>query len=134
MITTRKAFAIAALIAATGVIGVEMTRSPAQAEDNYTAAERIDGAFQAAAEMPQVAEVRVPLAEKGDLQIPFGCVGVQTTLRTECTNTAYSVLTQPSFVVATSFGNTTTLMRVDAMAVANVIGDVFGSEESAVAQ
>jgi hypothetical protein len=140
MITTRKVFVLAALIVATGVIGVELTRSPAQAEDVYVAKTpayaqaRIDGAFQAAAEAPQVAEVRVPMATKGDLQIPFNCVGVQTTLRAECTNTAYRVLTEPSFVVANSFGNTTTLMRIDAVAVANVVGDVFGAEEDAVAQ
>jgi hypothetical protein len=142
MITdTRKAFVVAALIVAIGMVGVELTRSVAQADSSdlpgspsYAGA-RIDAAFEVAAERPQVAEVSVPMASKGDLEIPFGCVGVQTDLQNECTNTAYSVLTEPSFVVANTFGNTTTLMRIDAMAVANVIGDVFGTvDEAAVSQ
>lgn len=121
MITeTKKAFAIAALIVATGVATVEITRSPAQAETMSYAASRIDAAFQVAATMPPVALVRVPMAVKGDLPVPLGCIGIAGDAQAECMDVAYEVPSEPSIVVETRSGNTSTLMRMDAMTIAGV--------------
>ena len=129
MITgTKKALAIAALIVATGVFGVELTRGSAQAEEPQSTAARINAAFDVVAEMPPVEPVSVPMATKGDLPIPLDCVRMTESVQAECTELAYRVLTAPSFVVATSFGNTTTLLRMDAMAVAELLSDIFGSD------
>lgn len=116
-IETRKVFAVAALIVATGVAAVELTRNPAQADtlaDRATA--RIDGAFEVVAAMPPVPPVRVPLAQKGDLEVPLGCEGAG---EAECMDVAYEVPSQPSIVVETRAGSTSTLMRMDAMTVAS---------------
>jgi len=123
-IESRKAFAVAALIVATGVATVELTRTPAQAESTLTqgsgtyAASRIDGAFKVAAAMPSVAPVRVPMAVKGDLPIPVGCLGLDTDAQAECMDVAYEMPSEPSIVVETRFGTTSTLMRMDAMTLA----------------
>jgi hypothetical protein len=127
---TKKAFAIAALIVATGVAGVELTRSTAQAESAYGpgipayAVSRIDAVFEAAAGMPPVESVRVPMAKKGDLPIPLGCLWVPADQQSECMDIAYEVPSVPSIVVETRFGSTSTLMRMDAMTVAE-----FADEE-----
>lgn len=118
---TTKVFAIAGLIVATGIATVELTRSPAQAEGVDYVTARVDGAFQAVSEMPQVAAVRVPLAVKGDLQMPHGCTGIGTTdAQAECMDTAYEIDSEPSIVVETRIGSTSTLMRMDAMTLAGV--------------
>jgi hypothetical protein len=120
MITeTRKAFALAALIVAAGVATVELTRSPAQAESmtpgDYAAA-RIEAAFEVVAAMPPVPAVRVPLVQKGDLEVPTGCEGAA---EAECMDVAYEVPSEPSLVVETRSGTTSTLLRMDAMTVAS---------------
>lgn len=127
MITeTKKVFAIAALIVATGVAAVELTRSPAQAESAQIqsteayAASRIDAAFAVVAAMPPVAPVRVPMATKGDLPIPAGCLNIPADAQAECMDVAYEVPSEPSVIVETRFGNTSTLMRMDALTVADV--------------
>jgi len=115
-IETRKVFAVAALIVATGVATVELTRNPAQADpiaDRATA--RIEGAFAVVAAMPPVPAVRVPMAQKGDLEVPVGCKGEG---EAECMDVAYEVPSQPSIVVETRAGSTSTLMRMDSMTVA----------------
>jgi hypothetical protein len=125
MITeTKKAFALAALIVATGIAAVELTRSSAQADPMLVtggaagyAGARVDAAFEAVAEMPEAAAVMVPLAEKGDLPVPYGCEG---NAEAECMDVAYEVESAPSVVVETRIGNTSTLMRMDAMTVAGV--------------
>jgi hypothetical protein len=131
MITdTKKAFAIAALIVATGIAGVELTRSAAQAESAYGpgtpayAVSRIDAVFETAAGMPPVEMVRVPMAKKGDLPIPLGCLWVPADQQSECMDIAYEVPSVPSIVVETRVGSTSTLMRMDAMTVAD-----FADEE-----
>ena len=102
MITeTKKVFAIAALIAATGVATVELTRNPAQADPMLVpggaagyAGERIDVAFTVVAEMPFVAPVSVPMANKGDLM-----------------PTAYEVASdEGSVVVETRVGDATSIL------------------------
>jgi hypothetical protein len=127
MITeTKKVFAIAALIVATGVTAVELTRSPALAESAQIqstavyAGSRIDAAFDVVAAMPPVAPVRVPMATKGDLPIPPGCLNVPADAQAECMDVAYEVPSEPSVIVETRFGNTSTLMRMDALTVADV--------------
>jgi hypothetical protein len=126
MITeTRKVFAVAALIVATGVAAVELTRSPALAESAQIqstavyAASRINGAFDLIAAMPPVAPVRVPMAIKGDLPVPPGCLDIPTEAQAECMDVAYEVPSE-SVVVETRFGNTSILMRMDALTVADV--------------
>lgn len=127
MITdTKKVFAIAAIIVATGVTAVELTRSPAHAASTQVqitaayAGSRIDTAFDVVAAMPPVAPVRVPMATKGDLPVPPGCVGMPADLQAECMDVAYEVPSEPSIVVETRSGNTSTLMRMDALTVADV--------------
>jgi hypothetical protein len=127
MITeTGKAFAVAALIVATGVAAVELTRSPALAESAQIestavyAGSRIDVAFDVVAAMPPVAPVRVPMATKGDLPIPPGCQNIPADAQAECMDVAYEVPSEPSVIVETRFGNTSTLMRMDALTVADV--------------
>lgn len=118
MITeTKKVFAIAALIATTGVAGVELTRNPAQADPMLVigaagyAAERIDGAFHAVAEMPPVAPISVPMALKGDL-MPIGCAGpLKADVQAECLDTAYEVASDDgSMVVETRVGDSTSIL------------------------
>lgn len=121
MITTQKAFAIAALIVATGVASVELTRGTAQAESAYTpeyAVSRIDVAFSTVSDMPAVEQVSVPMATKGDLPIPLGCLWIPADQQAECMDVAYEVPSVPSIVVETRFGNSTTLLRMDSMTVA----------------
>jgi len=136
MITkTWKAVAVTSLFFAAAVVGAQLTVGPAEAGSDALpgtpayASARIDGAFKAAAERPKVAAVRVPMATKGDLPAGLMCSGTAD----ECT-VAYKALTEPSFVVASGFGNTTTLLRMDAIAVANMIDDVFPPSGSVVSQ
>ena len=128
IIETKRVLAVAALIAVVGVASVELTRGTAQAGTaheigiaDYSAA-RIAAAFEVVAEMPPVPEVRVPLAQKGDLPVPLDCVG--TGSEAECMDVAYEVPSEPSVVVETRFGNTSTLMRLEAMTLAD-----FADEE-----
>lgn len=118
---TKKVVALAALIVATGVATVEVTRGTAQAgpvaHPDY-AATRIAEAFQVAATMPPVAPVSVPMAVKGDLEVPAGCRGADD--EAECMDTAYEPDAIPSVVVESRAGTTTTLMRMDAMTLAGV--------------
>jgi len=124
MITeTRKVFVLAALIVATGVAAVEFSRSPAHADPMLVlggagatyATSRVDTAFDAVAAMPAMAEIMVPMAQKGDLEIPLGCEGFA---EAECMDVAYEMASEPSLVVETRTGTTSTLMRLDAMTVA----------------
>ena len=131
MITeSRKVFALAALIVATGVAAVELTRNSAQADtmpiergDASYASARIDAVFNVVAEMPAMPRVIVPLAQKGDLEVPVGCEGAA---EAECMDVAYEVQSEPSLVVETRAGTTSTLMRMDAMTVA------VGAEDEAL--
>lgn len=120
MITTTKAFTVAALIVATGVTAVELSRSTAQAESTTAyAASRIADAFDVVAAMPAVEPVRVPMATKGDLPVPLGCFGVAPDAQAECMDVAYELPSEPSVIVETRVGNTSTLTRLDAFTVAD---------------
>ena len=123
MITeTKRVFVLAALIVATGVAAVEFSRSPAHADPMLVlggaatyGASRIDTAFDAVAAMPALAEIMVPMAQKGDLEVPLGCEGFA---EAECMDVAYEMPSEPSLVVETRSGTTSTLMRMDAITVA----------------
>ena len=101
MITeTRKVFALAALIVASGVVTVELTRSTAQAAEPQIqimtrseayAAARVDTAFDLVAALPERPAVMVPMAAKGDLPVPLGCTGIAGDAQAECMDVAYEV-------------------------------------------
>ena len=140
MITeTKKVFADAALIVATGIVATEFSRGSAQAEympaEGTTAysASRIAVAFDAAAEVPPVTPIGFPVATKGDLPVPLECVGAAADAQAECMDVAYEVPSVPSIVVETRFGNTSTVMRMDALTVAE-FAEIFNAEESEFAQ
>ena len=128
MTETKKVFALAALIVATGVVTVELTRDSAQAaEQQFTmsraeayAAARVDTAFDLVAVMPAAEPVMVPMALKGDLPVPFGCMGVQGDAQAECMDVAYELDSTPSLVVETREGTTSTLLRMDPITLAGV--------------
>ena len=91
-----------------------MTRAQA-----YAAA-RVDTTFDLVAAMPTAPPVMLPMAQKGDLLVPPGCFGTSGDFQAECMDVAYEPPAQPSIVLETSEGTTTTLMRLDAMTVADV--------------
>ena len=124
---TTRVLALVALIVGTGIATVELTRETASAETRVTggvssyADRRVDEIFALVAEMPPVAPVSIPLAEKGDL-LPIGCAGpFRAEVQAECLDTAYEVESEPSVVVETRIGDATSvLMRMDGMTVAGV--------------
>ena len=75
----------------------------------------LETAFQVVAEVPAVPAVMVPMAVKGDLEVPMGCEGPG---EAECMDVAYEVQSEPSLVVETRSGTTSTLLRMDSITVA----------------
>lgn len=129
----RKAFALAAIIVATGVAAVELARSPAQADPVLVtggptayADARIAAAFGVVQDMPAVAPVSVPMAVKGDLLVPPGCTGEE---QAECMDVAYELEATPSIVVETRFGTTSTLTRLDPLTMAGFETDLGQQSE-----
>jgi len=129
MITdTRKVFALAALIVATGVTTVELTRSSAVAAEPFAvmtrsaaySAARVDTAFDLVAELPTSKPVMVPMAQKGDLQVPAGCSTLSGDAQAECMDVAYEMPAAPSVVVETRDGTTSTLLRMDPITLAGI--------------
>ena len=138
MITdTRKVFALAALIVATGVATVEMTRNSAQAAEQATvmtrtaayAAARVDTAFDLVAALPRGKAVMVPMAQKGDLLVPAGCSTLSGDAQAECMDVAYELPSPPSVVVETRDGTTSTLLRMDPITLAGVSDDALQQSE-----
>ena len=137
MITeTKKVFALAALIVATGIVTVELTRNSAEAAEPLTmtrvaaySAARVDTAFDLVAAMPTAAPLMVPMAQKGDLEVPAGCTAEQGDAQAECVDVAYEVESVPSVVVETRVGSTSTLLRLDPMTVAGVNENVLQQSE-----
>ena len=137
MITsTKKVVALAALIVATGVAAVELGRDTAQAEpvsvmtrDAAYAAARVDTAFDLVAALPATPAIMIPMAMKGDLPVPMGCLGVQGDAQAECMDVAYELPAEPSIVVETREGTTTTLMRMDAMTLAGMTDEALPTSE-----
>jgi hypothetical protein len=129
-IETKKVFALAALIVAVGVTGIELTRGTAQAETilgarspvvvaAYAGA-RVDTTFDLVADMPAMAQIMIPVAMKGDLPVPLGCMGISGDAQAECMDVAYELDTVPSLVVETRVGTTSTLLRMDPLTVAGI--------------
>jgi hypothetical protein len=128
MIATKRVFTLAALIGFAGVETVEMTRNTAQASEPITvtriaaySAARIDTAFDLVAAMPERAPFMLPMAQKGDLPMPPGCFGVSPDVQAECMDAAYELPAEPSIVIETRDGTTTTLTRMDGMTVAGAV-------------
>jgi hypothetical protein len=86
-------------------------------EQAYAAA-RVDTAFDLVAAMSSARRVMVPMAMKGDLPIPLGCLGTSGDMQAECMDVAYELPGEPSIVVGTTEGTTTKLMRMHAMTIA----------------
>ena len=136
MITAKRVFALAALVVATGVSTVEMTRNTAQAAEPtsmtriqaYSAA-RVDTAFDLVAAMPASAPFMVPMAQKGDLLVPPGCAGMSADAQGECMDVAYEIDSMPSAVVETRQGTTSTLLKLDPMTLAVVTDQTLQQSE-----
>jgi hypothetical protein len=130
MITTKRMLALTALIVATGVGAEAMSRSTTQAAEQtimtrieaYSAA-RLDTVFDLVAAMPASAPLMVPVAQKGDLLVPPGCAPMSADAQAECMDVAYELPNEPSIVIETRSGTTTTLMRMDAMTVAGAVNE-----------
>jgi hypothetical protein len=130
MIATKREFALAALIVAIGVGTVETSRNTAEAAEPtvmtrieaYSAA-RIDTAFDLVAALPASAPFMLPVAQKGDLLVPPGCTGMDADVQAECMDVAYELPAEPSIIIETRGGTTTTLMRMDAMTVADAVNE-----------
>ena len=138
MITdTRKVFALAALIVATGVTTVELTRNTAMAAEPtsvmtpaaaYSAA-RVDTAFDLVAALPAGKAVMVPMAQKGDLLVPAGCSTLAGDAQAECMDVAYELPSPASIVVESREGTTSTLLRMDPITLAGVSEDALQQSE-----
>jgi hypothetical protein len=132
VIKTKAVFAVAALVVTAGVGAVEISRNVAKADDPHALSATVE-VMQPETEqgLVSVATTRVWRDLKGDLPVPLDCAEDIVVSEAECVHLAYTTLTEPSFVVASSFGNTTTLLRVDASAIGDVIDDVFGARNEA---
>jgi hypothetical protein len=97
--------------------------------DAAYAAARVDTAFDLVAMLPATPAVMIPMAMKGDLPVPQGCLGVQGDAQAECMDVAYEVPAEPSIVVETREGTTTTLMRMDAMTLAGMADEALPQSE-----
>ena len=133
MIITKRLFALTALMVAAGVGTVEMSRRTAQAGEQRTmtpieaySGARVDTAFDLVAAMPASAPFMVPMAQKGDLLVPPGCVGVgvDADAQDECMDVAYEMDSLPSTVIETREGTTSTLLKLDPMTLAGVTGEL----------
>jgi len=112
MITqTRKAFAVAAIVA-TGFAAIGLAQAETSPTEGYAGA-RVDSAFQVVAEMPPVEPISIPLAVKGDLQVPFECVGpFRPDVQAECMDVAYEVESGPYVVVEARTEDSSILTRM----------------------
>jgi hypothetical protein len=126
---TKKVLSIAAVIVAMGMGAVESTRNQAQADPMLVpggaagyAGARVDAAFDLVAAMPPMPAVTVPLAEKGDLQVPAGCVGLQGDQQAECMDVAYEVPSNAYTIVEERTAQSSILMRTMGFLMAGVNG------------
>jgi hypothetical protein len=117
MTETRTVIATVALILATGVGIVEMTRYPAQADGIVAggaagyAGNRVDAAFDVAATLPMLPAMTVAVAQKGDLP-PLGCIGpFRAEVQAECLDSAAEIPSETYVTVETRHGATSVLTR-----------------------
>jgi hypothetical protein len=114
--------AVVTVATAGTALGDDFVPPQAMTLDQAYAAARIDTAFDLVAAIPSVRRV-IPMAMKGDLPIPLGCLGTSGDTQAECMDVAYEPPAEPSMVVGTTEGTTTQLMRMDAMTVAGATGE-----------
>jgi hypothetical protein len=119
---TKKTVVLAVLAAATGMVALDlgsvasaetMTRAQAYAQA------RIDTAFDAVALLPETA-FTLPMAVKGDLQIPQTCLASAGRSDEDCFDIAYELFTTPSIILESREGTTTILTRMDGMTLAGM--------------
>ena len=134
--STKKVVALATVIIATGVAAVEFGRDAGQTSsvsimtrDATYAATRVDTAFDLAAALPSTPTAIFPMAMKGDLPVPQDCLGLQGDAQAECMDVAYEPSAEPSIIVETGEGTTTTLMRMDATTVAGMAEEALLQSE-----
>jgi hypothetical protein len=132
MITTEKVLVFAALIVATSVGAAEVNWNSARAAELETmkriqaySAARLDTVFNLVSAMPASTPVTVPMAPKGDLLVPPGCVGLTSEAQSECMDVAFEMDSAPSVVVEIRDGTTTTLLKLDPMTLAVVAGQIL---------
>ena len=128
MITeTKKVFALAALIVATGVATVELTRSSAQAAEPVMmtraeayAAARVDTAFDLVAALPAARPSWCRWRRRATCRFRLAAPASRATRRPSAWMSPTSSNSAPSVVVETREGTTSTLLRMDAMTLAGV--------------
>ena len=125
MVNNRMKFGVlAVLMVTTGFATLSLAGAQAESvigpngAEDYAAA-RINAAFVVVDGIPPANVVIVPMAERGDLPVPPGCMGMTGDLQSECMDVAYEG-TVPSVVIETRFGTTSTLLRLDPMTVAGI--------------
>ena len=126
MITeTKKVFALAALIVATGVVTVELTRNRRRRRaaimtrtEAYAAA-RVDTAFDLVATMPERPAVMVPMAQRATCR-SRSAARASRRRAGRVHGRRLRGRIEPSVVVETREGTTSTLMRMDPMTLAGV--------------
>jgi hypothetical protein len=133
MITTKRVFGLAAVILAMGLGTVEMTRDSAQAAEATTmfriqaySAARVDTASITVCP-PGKRAVHGADGAEGDLRSRRTASACRA-LQAECMDVAYELPAEPSIVIETHEGTTTTLMRMDAMTIAKVNKDIAVTE------
>lgn len=114
--------ALAAVVVTSAVdpvlLGAVVSGFPMLLRDQVYPAARVDAAFNVVADMLLATRVVTPMAIKGDLAVPRGCSVLSADAQSECMDIAYEPPTDPSIVVETTEGSTTTLMRVDTLTAA----------------
>lgn len=120
--------ALAALFAA-GLFGAAQAGTVFPTDEASYAAWRVDAAFQTVAAMPEIEPVRVPVAMKGDLEVPAGCATESGDAQAECMDVAYEPEAGQSVVVETRGGTTSTLMRMVPMTVAGIPAEPVEASE-----
>jgi hypothetical protein len=125
---TKKVFAVAALVV-TSFATTALAGTVFPTDASTYASWRVSAAFHVVAQMAPAPPVSVPLALKGDLEVPLGCTDAIGDAQAECMDVAYEPDSMPSVVIETRTGTTSTLMRMDPMTVAGVAGEPLQQSE-----
>jgi len=125
---TRKVFATAALVVTTFAT-TAMAGTVFPTDQSSYAHWRVAAVFNVVAMMPEATPVSVPLAQKGDLEVPLGCNDTSADTQAECMDVAYEPDSLPSVIIETRVGTTSTLLRMEAMTVAGVVGETLLQSE-----
>lgn len=122
MTRTRRRFTLFALIiaACVGAGGATLIGGRSVSRLQADAAARVDAAFNIVAAMPAKSPFLMPVAQKGDLLVPPECAAMVGDAHAECMDVAYEIDSAPSLVVESRRDNTSTLLKLDPMAVADI--------------